>query len=89
MAKYSKERVLEIVLGVVTCIVCLSILVCSYVFLKNTVITLMLLLILSPLLYHSIVLIIVPRERFLTLDKIKKRLLIIKKYKILALILGA
>lgn len=88
MAKYNKERVLEIALGAITCVASLLILIYSCVFLRNITMTLILLPIFLPLLHHSIVLIIIPRERFLTLDKIKKRLLIIKRCRILALILG-
>jgi hypothetical protein len=85
MAKYNRERVLEIALGAIMCIASMSIL---YVFLGSVIVTSILLLIFLPLLHHSIVLIMIPRERFLTLDKIKKRLLIIKRCRILALILG-
>jgi hypothetical protein len=88
MAKYNKERVLEIALGAIMCIASMLILIYSYVFLGSVIATSILLLIFLPLLHHSIVLIMIPRERFLTLDKIKKRLLIIKRCRILALILG-
>jgi hypothetical protein len=88
MVKYNKERVLEMALGAIMYIASMLILTCSYVFLGSVIVTLILLLIFLPLLHHSIVLIMIPRERFLTLDKIKKRLLIIKRCRILALILG-
>jgi|GEM_PF-6195022 len=83
-----KERLFEIFLGIIINIMILAILLGLYVILETIVLSLVLLLILSPVIFLSTRLIYRPREKYFTINHVRKKVLKFKKRRFLARILG-
>jgi hypothetical protein len=84
----SKERFFDVVLGVMVVVTSLVMLLGLYIVFKSTMLLLVLLIILLPIMFSGTKLIYRPREKVLTIDDLRKKVLKLKKRKFLAFILG-
>jgi len=85
----NKERLFEVLLGIMLNIVNLMILLGSYMISKSVVLSLILSMMLLPVFFFGTKLIYRPREKILTIEDVRKKILRLKKRKFIAFILGS